>query len=235
MKKSLITLLALALSCLMIFAACGNKADSDDADKDNDEETTVASEVTTDENGESFTPNEGIEVPLPSTPAEVETTAAPVVDTTAAPVIDVPEVTAPVVTEPTGSEEVIGKSYVAGSEEEGEMVLITLVSDANGNVAGMFYGMVADSSISTSVDLEGSFETVKASFETLESYGCNVTYDYTVEGTLYSFEAELIVEGEYEALFLAGMFGAENNGSIVKAADVESALLASGFEPYTDM
>ncbi len=73
-KKSLIALLALVVACMLVFAACGDKADTDKGDS-NADNTSASTELTTDENGEVFTPNEGTPLPLPSTPDVTEPTA----------------------------------------------------------------------------------------------------------------------------------------------------------------
>lgn len=333
MKKSLISLLALVLSCVMLFAACGNKAD-DKKDDDKEEETTVA--ATTDANGESVTPSEGTPVvpstPAPSVPAE-KTDAEKVADYVAAnesmlitafetgftssgltcsttakaegtgiiltinvneldnlaaeqktvmqttfdqmapslsanlaeiqkeiPELDYIKVNvcekdgdhvatinvggantdAPVTPAPsapvsgTAGENVGVKTYSMGSEADGEMVVVSFVYDAQGNVTKLLYGMIADTSISTSDGIASSFEAVKTSLDSLKAYGCNVTVDYTVEGTLYTLESEVAIDNEIGATFLGGMFGVANNGAIVKLADVEAAAIAEGFTLYTE-
>ena len=72
MKKSWITLLALVLTCVMLFAACGNKAE--EKDDDEKEEDATSEVVTTEANGEDAPTGENTELPLPSvsTPAVTE-------------------------------------------------------------------------------------------------------------------------------------------------------------------
>ena len=72
MKKSWITLLALVLACVMLFAACGNKAEEKDDEKEEDATSEV---VTAEANGEDATIGEGTELPLPSVPAATEPSA----------------------------------------------------------------------------------------------------------------------------------------------------------------
>ena len=64
-KKSLIALLALIVACMFVFAACGDKADTNNGGSIADN-TEASTELTTDENGEVFTPNEGTPLPLPT-------------------------------------------------------------------------------------------------------------------------------------------------------------------------
>lgn len=210
MKKSLIAILALVLSCVMLFAACGDKTEDKDADKAEETTAAVSDETTA--------------------PAEEDTTAAPVEeDTTAA-----TEPSAPAVETPATSVGV--KTYSMGSEEEGEIVMVAFLYDENGNVTEFMYGIAADTSVSdTSVEeIENVMVTMESTFNQLKSLGANVNASYENDGTEYYFEAEMIVASEIEATFVAEMFGVENNGAIIKAADLEAAAIAEGFTEYTE-
>lgn len=128
------------------------------------------------------------------------------------------------------------KSYQLGSPEEGEMIILALVYDANGYVTNVVYAMVAEIGVSTSdaETLEYTFTTIKGKFDQLKSDGGNVTVEYEVEEEGYFLKAEYSVSNEVEAAFAADMFGVANNGALVKFADVDASLLADGFTEYTE-
>lgn len=328
MKKSLIAILALVLSCVMLFAACGDKAEDKDADKAEETTAAVSDETTAAPTDET------------TAPAEEDTTAAPEVDvpavkTDAEKVADyvaangddilaafdagfsgsgltttstieavgtgivlkicineldnltddqrtamqssfnqlsaslgsgfdgvqaeIPELTyikfdicekngttiidftfdgseadAPATDVPSTA--VGGKSYALGSEEEGEMIILGVIYDANGYVTKVVYAMAAEIGVSTSdaETLEYTFTTIKGKFEQLKSDGGNATVEYEADDEGYLLKAEFDVSNEVEAAFAADMFGVANNGALVKFADVDASLLADGFTEYTE-
>lgn len=322
MKKSLISILALVLSCLMLFAACGSGADKDE---DKVDETTVSTgDTTAAPEVDDTTAAPEVDVPAAKTDAEkvadyVAAHGSEIIDafesgftssgmtcnstveavdtgivlkvcinelvdlpeeqktvmqntfdqmgptldsnfgaiqqeiaeltyikvdicekdgdlvatftidgsSADAPVEDEPEVDTPVATDGVAT-------YTMGSEEEGFMVVVSFISDANGNVAQVMFGMIGDETMLEEGEDMSVFNDYEDGFAQLKNNGCNITYDYVVEGTIHTLEATITVSSESDAIVVNEFFGVEYSGSVIKFADVDAAMVAEGFTEYTE-
>ena len=209
-KKSLIALLALIVACMFVFAACGDKADTNNGGSIADN-TEASTELTTDENGEVFTPNEGTPLPLPTD-----------------------NVTEPTeVTEPTTPAENT-PSYSVGSVsykliEEGydnAYVAVTLMYDENRNVTELIYTASAEND-QFNVD---AINDVYDVFEQAKGIGCNITTNIIETDNEYRLEATILVLNEVDIVFVEGMFEEDFPGTTIVLDDAESFLILEGFE-----
>ena len=204
MKKSWIALLALVLACVMLFAACGDKAE--DKDEDNKAE---------------------------------ETTSAVADDTTAAPVEE--DTTAPVVTEPTVEEPSIAggeKTYSMGDIEEGALVEINLLYDADGNIMALVYSMAYNLALiedeAEIAEVVESLDGQEDAFNQFKDIGGNITIERNEENEVAYLIIQITVESELDAQLVANLFDGTNNGTSVKVADVEAGIKAMGLTEVTE-
>lgn len=245
----MVLVILIAVGAFFVIKGLTDKDDKKNEDREEVVETTASVVGGSGEGVMSSTvpaTDEEIHAPAPAETTapyvEEKTTVPPVtVPAVTAPPIEIPEIMVPEVTVPSAPAVDVPvatgvKTYTMGSEEEGEMIVVAFLYDENGNVTEFAYGMAADASISpnSAADLEDAITSVEAAFNQIKALGADVTVEYTQDGTEYYLEAEVIISNEIAAAFLSGMFGVENNGTIIKIADLEAAALAEGFTEYNE-